>query len=543
GLGTGSFSTALSGLYFGVEYVYTIYASNAASGAAWASVVPFRSRAATTPCHLPGLIEGRLTGSDDETTPNPGSTVVLSPEKAETNQRPPWGGNETWVYTGEIYFNGGTYHFAENVDDNSWLMIDGTIYINNNNWNVPTRSGPINLAPGWYPIELRFGNGGGGAGAVGQNGWTTSKGFGYNIDGADSLSGTDYINLLDDGSGSLLRHLPLSNCIALADTFIETTNATGVTGTSATLNGIYGASGSVFTVTAYYGETDGGTSTSAWDQSVVLGVYTNVLSTNLSVGVSGLVQGTTYFFTFLISNVATSFWAPDGFSFSTPAAPPSVSNLPPANVWSITADVGGSVFDTGGDAPLVTLFYGLTDVGTAFSWDAFIDLGAQTGDFQVALSGLLEQSMYYYRVYATNSGGIGWAPASDSFMTLLAAPPVVETLAPTNIGANTALLLGNVTDPGNDPPIVTLYYGPFDGGTNAAVWDKSVVMGLRTNAFAVPVSGLDPDTRYYVRAFAANSAGSMWAAQTFSFTTLTSPPLSVVINEIHYDPQDKTRPR
>jgi autotransporter-associated beta strand protein len=134
-----------------------------------------------------GLSEGRITGTFniDTATQNPGDFgVQLSIRKGQTNLKSGdpnlgWGDNETWVYTGQVYTDTGFLAFAENIDDRVWVQLNGNVIINNGTWNDPSASGSINLgAAGWYDIEIRMQNGGGGAGAVAGSGWTTSYGFG-----------------------------------------------------------------------------------------------------------------------------------------------------------------------------------------------------------------------------------------------------------------------------------------------------------------------------------------------------------------------------
>ncbi len=119
-----------------------------------------------------------------------------------------WATNNTWVYVGNVWFpnsNGdgtGTLSFAKQVDDATWLSI-GTQngVINNGTWNQAVSSGPITLPAGWYPIEVNFSNGNGGAGPMnGQGtGWNSSYGFGFRVDAgasdplASSTNGNDYI--------------------------------------------------------------------------------------------------------------------------------------------------------------------------------------------------------------------------------------------------------------------------------------------------------------------------------------------------------------
>jgi len=121
--------------------------------------------------------------------------------------------------------------------------------MNNGAWNVATTSGPLTLPTGWHDIEVRFSNGGGGAGANNsQAGWTATKGFGYRIDKdpvangpngaadplASSINGNDYTTLVDDGSGSTFR-----TAAASANSLIKTgTGTLSLTGINTFARGI-----------------------------------------------------------------------------------------------------------------------------------------------------------------------------------------------------------------------------------------------------------------------------------------------------------------
>src|SRR5213076_624685 len=95
-----------------------------------------------------GLREGRISGNGfDTTSANPGTTFTLTPVMGETsNNTPPpgsplpqsahiWDQNETWVYTGQFFVASGTPAFAENIDDNVLVKIDGVTVLNDTSWN------------------------------------------------------------------------------------------------------------------------------------------------------------------------------------------------------------------------------------------------------------------------------------------------------------------------------------------------------------------------------------------------------------------------
>ena len=135
----------------------------------------------------------------------------MSPEAGLTNTLPHWGDCRTWVYTGQFYDADGVFSFGESIDDVAWMKIDGTVCLNNDDWDIPTTTGILDLGmgaggDGWHDVEIRFYNGYGGKGAVAREGWTTTKGFGLNADGTTSINGGDYLDsVIDPGDGSLWR--------------------------------------------------------------------------------------------------------------------------------------------------------------------------------------------------------------------------------------------------------------------------------------------------------------------------------------------------
>ena len=100
----------------------------------------------------------------------------------------------------------------------------------------------------------------------------------------------------------------------------------------------------------------------------------------------------------------------------------------------------------------------------------------------------------------------------------------------------TASLRGLITDDGGSPVSITVYWGTTDGGTNPAVWQHAAPVGVRSGDFARFVGGLNPNTTYRFRSFAAsNATGSAWASTTESFTTAgVAPSKGNHLKEIHY---------
>ena len=133
-----------------------------------------------------GLYCGRLSGAFNLTDPNPCTSVVKAPDKANTTAG--WGQTETYVYTGYLWNRSTTnvtWTFAEYFDDSLLLRIDGQSVLSNTTWNT-LGMGTVTLKPGPHAFELRLGQGTGGAGpstAPDVASWTSTLGLGVDFQG------------------------------------------------------------------------------------------------------------------------------------------------------------------------------------------------------------------------------------------------------------------------------------------------------------------------------------------------------------------------
>ena len=248
-----------------------------------------------------GLKSGYI-ADDWDTTGFPTVTEQqLGPHAGATNAKPPWADNRTWVYTGQIYLDGSTYHFAEAIDNNTSLKIDGTSYLYSTDHTTAAKSGPVTLAAGWHDVEIRFGNGTGGAGPnYNLTGWTTTKGFGYNIGGADSYDGADYDFPWDDGNMTFFRFDD-------GTSGIYNKSATNVTSASATLNGELLSTNAANLVSVFWGPTDGGEIATAWSNRIDFAypAIQGVFSTNVTIAAADSLT----FYRYYTSNDVDIIWA------------------------------------------------------------------------------------------------------------------------------------------------------------------------------------------------------------------------------------------
>ncbi len=317
---------------------------------------------------------------------------------------------------------------------------------------------------------------------------------------------------------------------------VQVLTATAVTATSAKLRGEVTATGTgAPAITLFWGTTSGGTVPGNWQNSYN---FPGTQTGSFASVIGGLSPASAYYFVARATNSSGVSWSGQG-ALETLPLPATVSTGTATQVTPFAATLGANVTATGGETPVVTLYYGTTDGGTtAANWTSSVTLGSLNGAGSAVIPALLPATSYHFRAFAQNSGGGSWAASSSVFTTLSVTPAQVTNIAATGITGTTATLRGEVTNDGNDPPSITIFYGLTDGGANTTSWTNSAAVGLDSGNFTRFVSGLTANTPYHFRCRAINSGGTSWAATSETFTTTALVNATPVINEIHYHPAD-----
>lgn len=197
---------------------------------------------------------------------------------------------------------------------------------------------------------------------------------------------------------------------------------------------------------------------------------------------------------------------------------PVVTTTAVSGVTTTTAVSGGNVTDDGGaDVTARGVCWG-TAANPTVSGSKTSD-GTGTGSFSSNLTGLTPGTKYYVRAYATNSVGTAYGNEVEFTATAIVGA-TVTTAAVTVFSYTTATAGGNVSAAGGGN--VTAKGVCYGETANPAIGGAGVVTtndGNGTGAFTSSLTNLKSGTKYYVRAYATNDAGTEYGTQV-EFTTI-----------------------
>jgi len=293
-----------------------------------------------------------------------------------------------------------------------------------------------------------------------------------------------------------------------------TASVTSITGTTATGGGTISSDGGA-SITArgiVYG-----TSTNSYTYTVTSGTGTYTSS------LTGLTPATTYFVRAFATNSIGTVYGTE-INFTTLAVIPTLASTETAtSITTTTALSGGNITDNGGAVVTISGIVWSTTSTPTIALSTKTTDGTSTGTYTSSLTGLTAATTYYVRSYATNSVGTNYG-TQTSFTTLAQAPIVSATATPTSITLTSAVIGGSVSQDGIPTATRGLVYGTSSGAST-----YSVTVGSGAGTYTTTITGLTAGTTYFVRAFASNSLGIVYATDEKSFTTLENIPGTVVI--------------
>jgi uncharacterized protein (TIGR02145 family) len=190
----------------------------------------------------------------------------------------------------------------------------------------------------------------------------------------------------------------------------------------------------------------------------------------------------------------------------------SVSSITPTSVsggGNISSD-GGAVVSARG------LVYATTSNPTLSN--TVLTIGSGTGSFSGTLTGLTPNTTYYVRAYATNSSGTAYG-SEQTFTTMVISYATLTTSSISSITSTSVSGGGNISsDGGTVASARGLVYATT---SNPTLSNTVLTIGSGEGSFSGTLTGLTPNSTYYVRAYATNSSGTAYGNEV-SFTTLTT---------------------
>ncbi len=188
-----------------------------------------------------------------------------------------------------------------------------------------------------------------------------------------------------------------------------------------------------------------------------------------------------------------------------------------------SAKVEGSIISDGGnDISNSGICYAIGKTPTID--DPHTQDGPGTGNFIHTLEGLMGNTTYTVRAYATNAAGTVYAndPVEVSFTTLAPVLPTLTTEPVTRRTGTTADCGGSITDHGGSPILETGIVWSDKRNFNPAtesLGSTSLNRGSPVTTFTHQANGLQPGTTYYVKAYARNGVGVAYATNEETFST------------------------
>jgi len=225
---------------------------------------------------------------------------------------------------------------------------------------------------------------------------------------------------------------------------------------------------------------------------------------NFIVTVSSLKTTTTYYYCYSVFYGASNPYKTDAKTFTTTDFKlPEVITAVVSYVGPNDAICGGDVADDGGATVSARgVCWGQKPEPTLEDNHSVDSCGL--GEYKSHITGLLLNTKYYVRAYATNEKGTAYG--NDIEFTTSAMSPSVKTISVTDIDTVSARIKCEVT--GNGGSDITEKGVCWSTHQDPTLEDSHMAAsGVGVGLYTCNLTGLTPSTKYYVRAYARNSYG------------------------------------
>ena len=419
-----------------------------------------------------------------------------------------WGNNTTWGYAGYMYFLDKPYTFGGCMDDNVRVILNGATVLDQSGNTLKTAAWTPPDGAGWYPIEIRVGNGTGNYGPYGG-----FIGLGWNTTGYTTKDTTPNWNkFVDSGDGTLLRTkaaLPIAAEEVLAGNALSSVSIS------------FAASASARALCAAWGPVHGGDDPAGW-------YATNVVAT-IAAGATNAVWNVPADWG-SDSNLVVRFYfdaTPVEWSNSIywrDASAPSVMDVALDGDGGDTLVVSGNLASFPGDTCALNVYVGTTAGEPEYAWTGLAgSVRAATGAFSLTLFEadaaaaryLTPGETYFVTVEAVSGGQV--VRTAPQKVTMKAEP---EFAVPSSsVARRTVTFNGRLTDTGmSGAATVTLYAGAESDAEDdlVAIEPSATITSTDPFTFTHTFPAFETTYKWQLRAVAVS------AGETSTLTTRTA---------------------
>lgn len=247
---------------------------------------------------------------------------------------------------------------------------------------------------------------------------------------------------------------------------------------------------------------------------------------NFISSLTGLSPNTIYYIRAYATNgIGTGYGDVKSFMTNPATIPSGIITTNASNINLTTASSGGTIADNGG-AVITTrgVCWSSTNLTPTILNTKTVD-GTGIGSYSSALTGLIPGTTYYVRAYATNNVGTAYGNVINFTTIAATAPTGVTTNILSLITQNTATCGGSVSTDGG--ATVTSRGVCWNTSANPTILNTKTIDGTGTGSFTSSLTGLTPNTTYYVRAYATNSIGTTYGSTKILVTTAATIPTGI----------------
>jgi hypothetical protein len=199
---------------------------------------------------------------------------------------------------------------------------------------------------------------------------------------------------------------------------------------------------------------------------------------------------------------------------------PSVTTTAPSGVSFTTATSGGDVKQDNGAPVSSRGICWATTPGPTTADSTYTEAGG-LGSFTATITGLAASTTYYVRAFAVNGGGTSYGN-EVSFTTLARSVPTLTTKSVGGVSSYIAGSGGTIATDGGSP--ITAKGVCWSLNPAPTIANSRTTDGSGAASYNSTITGLNPLTTYYVRAYATNALGTAYGNEiSFTTTNLVTP--------------------